>query len=255
MLKTSIEDLKSLFKDLGVKPGDNVMVHSSVFSLGVIENGIAGFHSAMTQTIGDEGNIIVPTFTHSYRNNNVFSILNTPADRSLGIYSEFIRLQPKSVRNTDPLFSMALLGKEASLIERKSINCFGGSSVYERLFESDILFLALGITYSTGLSAFMHLEKLAEVPYRESKLFYGESIDEMNVRHQDSAIHFVRNEETFFANGRTNREPIGLMMEDAGVSKAIQFRNGKHFALRAKSFKEFVLEKLNQNKMLMFENN
>lgn len=255
MLKTFSEDLKFLFHKLGVVSNDIVMVHSSLFSLGLIQNGVEGFHDVLSKSIGPEGCIIVPTFTHSYRHNKIYNLKQTPSDKTLGLYSEYIRNHKNAIRNSDPLFSMAALGNNDNLIERNSINCFGVGSVYEKLFNADVLFIALGISYSTGLSAFMHLEKLAEVPYRKDLKLYGESIDENNTIYKDSAIHFARNEEDFYLNGRTNREPIGKDLERVGISKAVNFRNGKHFSIRAKSFKEFVLERLEKDKMCMFENN
>jgi aminoglycoside N3'-acetyltransferase len=255
MLKTSIAELKSLFSQLGLRTADKVMVHSSLFSLGLIEQGIDGFHQALVDTVGEEGCIIVPTFTHSYRHKKVYDIRSSPSDKTLGVYPEFIRKKDNATRNTDPLFSMAAIGNDADIIKRDSNYCFGRGSVYEKLFDAGVIFLALGITYSTGLSAFMHLEKIAQVPYRRDLKLFGESIDNEGVLYKDCAIHFARNEEVFYTSGKTNREPMGKLLEDAGISKAVQFRNGKHFSVRASFLKEFVLEKLESNKMFMFETN
>lgn len=253
MQKTTIEELKSFLREIGLKTNDKVMIHSSLFSLGIIEKGVDGFHQAVSDIVRPDGCIIVPTFTHSYRHKKVYDVNLSSSDKTLGIYPEFIRKQPNAKRSMDPLFSMAALGADTELVKRKSINCFGEDSVYEQLFEADILFLALGITYSTGLSAFMHLEKLGGVPYRKDLLFYGKSINEEGVLINDCARHFARDEDRFYSTGRTNREPMGALLEDVGISKAISFRNGRHFALRARFFKEFVLEKLSQDKMFMFE--
>lgn len=255
MLKTSIADLTSFFKELGLRQSDKVMIHSSLFSLGIIERGIEGFHQAVMDVIGEEGCIIVPTFTHSYRHKKIYDIKLTSSDKTLGMYPEFIRKKEGASRNMDPLFSMAALGHNTELIRRRTINCFGEGSVYEKLFDNNIVFLALGITYSTGLSAFMHLEKLAGVPYRKDLLLCGESIDEGGVLHNDCAMHFARDEDDFYIKGRTNREPMGGLLEGAGISKALTFRNGRHFALRAGLFKEFVLEKLSCDTMFMFDTN
>ncbi len=254
MTKTSIKDIEDLLIRLGLQRKDRVMVHSSLFSLGVIENGVDGFHRALLNVIGNEGTIIVPTFTHSFRQGKVFNILESPSEKSLGIYAEYIRKTQSSVRSSDPLFSMAAIGPDAQeLMNRKSINCFGKGSVYERLFEANVRYLALGITYSTGLSAFMHLERLANVPYRKELRLEGRSINTTGKEFDDSAIHFARDENKFYQTGRTNREPMGAMLEEAGVSVAINFRNGRHFALSSNSFEQFVLNQLKENPMIMFE--
>jgi aminoglycoside 3-N-acetyltransferase len=254
MTKTSIKDIEELIVGLGFQRKDRVMVHSSLFSLGIIENGVEGFHHALLNVIGEEGTIIVPTFTHSFRQGKVFNILETPSEKSLGMYAEYIRKLKGAVRSSDPLFSMAAFGPDAQeLMIRTSINCFGKGSVYERLFEANVRYLALGITYSTGLSAFMHLERLANVPYRKELCLEGRSIDTDGKEFDDSAIHFARDENEFYQTGRTNREPMGAMLEEAGVSVAANFKNGRHFALSSKPFEEFVLNKLKDNPMIMFE--
>ena len=256
MTRTSIKDIEKLLRGLGLQKNDRVMVHSSLFSLGIIENGIDGFHQALLNVIGDEGTIIVPAFTHSYRQGKIFDLLQTPSEKSLGMYSEYIRKKSSSVRSADPLFSMAASGPDAhELMIRTSINCFGTGSVYERLFEANVRYLAIGITYSTGLSAFMHLEKLANVPYRKDLFLTGRSINAEGQEYDDSAIHFARDENEFYQTGRTNREPMGVMLEDAKVSLAANFKNGRHFALLSKPFEQFVLSKLENDPMMMFELN
>lgn len=254
MTRTSIKEIEVLLRLLGLKRNDRVMVHSSLFSLGIIENGINGFHQALMNVIGDEGTIIVPAFTHSFRQGKIFDILQTPSEKSLGLYSEYIRKKSNSVRSSDPLFSMVASGPDAQeLMIRTSINCFGVGSVYERLFEANVRYLAIGITYSTGLSAFMHLEKLASVPYRNDLFLSGRSINASGQEYDDSAVHFARDESAFYRTGRTNREPMGVMLEEAKVSLSANFKNGRHFSLLSKPFEQFVLTKLEKNPLMMFE--
>ena len=71
MRYTSIDEIKHLISSLGLKKKDVVLVHSSLFSLGKIENNVEGFYKAIRDVIGEEGTIIVPTFTYSFRRNDL----------------------------------------------------------------------------------------------------------------------------------------------------------------------------------------
>ena len=74
---------------------------------------------------------------------------------------------------------------------------FWRKSVFDKLFEKNILVINLGISYTTGLTAFLHLEKKANVFYRHDKLFKGKTIDYKGQKILDSAIHFIKREKIF----------------------------------------------------------
>ena len=252
--KTSIRELEDLLSTLGVGDGDIVMVHSAVFTLGHIESGPSGLYHAFRNLLGDEGTLIVPTFTYSFRRDQVFDVRNTPVGAEIGAFAEYVRKLPGAIRSTDPLFSMAAIGPRAdALMERSTHYCFGPGSIYEKLFAANVLFVALGITYSTGLTCFLHLERLAEVDYRREMRFGGQSIGYDGNVYDDWAIHFARDEERYPA-AYTNRNPLGYRMEEIGISRAVDFGSGHHIALRAQPFAEYVLVELARDPHVMFVN-
>ena len=250
--RTSVDELAGLFRALGAGPGDVVMVHSAVFTLGRVENGLAGLYQAVRQVIGPEGTLVAPTFTYSFRRREVFDVRGTPSSREIGVFSEYVRGLPGAVRSLDPLFSMVAVGPEAeALMEHKVKHSFGPGSVYERLFERDMLLAALGITYDTGLSAFMHLEKLAGVDYRIDLLCRGTTVGYDGLAFADEITHYARHEEKY-PRGDRNRIPFGKRMEADGVATALDFGSGRHVALRAKPFAEYTLEALAKDPHVMF---
>jgi len=252
MIKTSQKDIKLLLNDLGVKSDDVVMIHSALYTMGHIENGANGFYQALRNQVGENGTIIVPTFTYSYRRNQIYDIRKTKAPNEIGVFSEFVRNRGHAVRSADPLFSMAAEGPKAeNLMKRDSLYCFGANSIYEKIFQENAVILGFGISYSTGLAAFMHLEKLAKVDYRYDLEFKGVSIDHDGNKYNDKAIHYARNEE-LYPYGKTDRERIGAAMERYGVATRIDYGSGKHIALRTREFKDFVLTQLNKEPHIMF---
>lgn len=253
MIKTSKKDLTDLLISLGLKKKTNVLFHSSLLHFGKIEGGINSLYTCARNIIGDEGNIIVPTFTYSYRINKVFNVKKSKSYTMIGAFSEHIRKKKNSFRNTDPLFSFSCIGPDKKkLIERKSLNCFGKNSVYEKLQKKNILIINLGITYSTGVTAFIHLEKLANISYRKDKIFRGISINHQGKKIVDKAKHFIKDEK-FFKSHKTNREKVGIILEKKGISKAISKRNCKHFSLKFSEFSEEVYNLLVKKPFLMIE--
>ena len=71
-----IEDLKNL----GIKKGDIVLMHSSYKSLGVIEGGAKTFFEAFLDVIGEEGTLILPALSYETvtRENPCFDKEKTP---------------------------------------------------------------------------------------------------------------------------------------------------------------------------------
>lgn len=250
MLSTSKNKLYELFQSLGIQSGDNLIVHSNFISLGLVEGGLKGFYDLLRSIIGSEATLVVPTFTWSFRRNEVFDILKSPSAKSIGVFSEFVRQKETAFRSGCPLFSMAAEGPLAKgLMKRESIACFGEGSIYEKLFRANMKILGLGITYSTGISEFMHLERLAGVDYRKDMLLEGESIDIHGRKFHDSALHFARNESV--VGGRVNREPMGLELEKLQISKRINYHGSSFFCLTCRDFKDFVLQELNRDKRAM----
>lgn len=254
MIRTSREQLIFLFTKLGLRRDSVVMVHSALFSLGQIEGGVNGFYQTLMDHIGPEGTLIVPTFTYSFRRSLVFNKLKSPVARNIGIFAEYVRNQENAIRSSDPLFSMAAVGPRASeLMERTSHYCFGESSIYERLFNNNIYFIGIGISYSSGLTGFIHLENLAKVNYRKNKRFYGVSIDENEKKIKDNAVHFALLDQSS-TDIIINREPIGIRLENHGVSTAFQYAQGKHISLRGHNWLDFVLNELQNDRNCMIEN-
>jgi aminoglycoside 3-N-acetyltransferase len=253
MQRTSINDLQSLFLQMGLKKNQIVLIHTSLISLGIIEKGVEGVYEALRNILGLEATIIVPTFTYSFRKKETFDINNTPSPKQLGPFCEFIRNLKKSERSHDPLFSFCANGPMSNLImKKKSKNCFGQGSVFDNFYKHKIKILALGLNYSTGITSFIHIEKLSKVPYREDKTFNGISIDNNGVKHKDYAIHFIKNEK-FFRTNTSCRENIGHLLEEQKISKPQNFGSGRHLLIDFSDMVSSTLEVLEKNPYCMLK--
>jgi len=250
--RTSFADLVGLFEALGLDRGDIAMVHCSLFTLGVLPEGPKTLLDALRWVLGEEGTVVVPTFTYSYRRGEVFDVRETPSDPAIGVFSEFVRRSPGAIRSLCPQFSMASVGMRAeTLMYRDGPACFGPGSIYQRLFDEGVKTIALGVPYSRGLSAFMHFEKLAGVPYRRDLPLSGRTIGYDGVVFEDSAIHFAR-DEVNYVGGFTDRENMGRELEAAGIAKVCRLSHSAHVLLPAAAWRDHVVGRLKSDPLAMF---
>ncbi len=79
----SLSDLSDSFKQLGIEQGDNVIVHSSLFSLGKIEEFAVNalpqaFLAGLELALGNSGSVFVPTFNYDFPKSRVADLRIQP---------------------------------------------------------------------------------------------------------------------------------------------------------------------------------
>jgi len=238
--KTSRQEIVELVTHLGVGPGDRLMVHSFLPSLGIIEGGPGGLADALGEVLGPDGTLMVPTFTYSFRRDEVFDIRGSKS--TVGAFTEHVRTQPGAVRSACPMFSMAGIGPDADrLLQRQSPACFGAGSVFEALFDNDVKFLGLGIDYDQGYTFFMHLEKIANIPLREDQTYYGDCLDLDGQQYADQATHFVRVDDPPWSR---NRRRLCGALAARGVIRETVIDGCAHRLFEAKVVGDAVLDAL-----------
>jgi aminoglycoside 3-N-acetyltransferase len=240
MRKTTRQDIVELVAGLGVSPGDRLMVHSFLPSLGIVEDGLAGLAGALREVLGPDGTLLVPTFTYSFRRDEVFDIRNSKS--TVGAFTEYVRKGAGAVRSACPLFSMAGIGPDAArLLERHSSACFGVGSVFETLFDNDVKFLGLGVDYNQGFSFCMHLEKLAGIPQRQSRTFRGDCLDWEGRQYQDEAVHFVRVDDPPW---QSNRRRLCERLATEGIIREAVVDGCDHRLFESNTFQDAILDHL-----------
>jgi aminoglycoside 3-N-acetyltransferase len=252
LIRTSSKKLLSIINQLDIKEGSYIMIHCSSFIFGKIEGGIDNLYNILKKNLGEQNTLIYPSFTYSFRRKEIFNISNTPCDNQIGILSEIARKDKISYRNNDPLFSLVATGKDKYIIERKKKSCFGFNSIYEKLFKKNFFILSLGVEFTNGISEFMHIEKLAKVPYRYDKIFKGISVSKENIFYNDYANHFVRNE-SFFKKFKQNRENFGNKLIKKKIIKKFIYGYGQILLIDGRNFLDYTFNELQKNKLLMVD--
>jgi len=178
---------------LGVKPGDNLLIHSSLSSFGEVEGGadavIDGALDAVTYKGFVLGTLMVPTLTghRGLSPDNPPHIDLRTAACWTGVIPETLRTRADAVRSIHPTHSCAAIGNQAQkLLQRHewSPTPCGVLSPYYGLATANgkIVLLGCGLESCT---TFHTIEELANVDYHlQPDLSFGSCIDSRGNRIQ-----------------------------------------------------------------------
>lgn len=191
-----MKDILYGLRSIGLHDGDIVLLHSSLKSMGYVEDGQKAVIEAILRVIGSMGTLLVPTLTgkreDSKSNPPVFDVLNTPC--WTGIIPETVRKMEASRRSCHPTHSISAIGyKKIELTKGHEKTCSpcDRESPYYKLAKLNGYILLLGVDQESN--TFIHAcEEEAGVPYHlqkdytESKVIYynGEHINVKNRLHE-----------------------------------------------------------------------
>ena len=161
-------DLTSLVKDfraLGIRPGMDLLVHSSLRRLGPVEGGADTVIDALLEVLGPEGTLMMSTVSGNVTENQpVFDVRHTPS--TVGTLSNVFLKREGVIRSLHPVHSVAALGPRAEFFTGGHLECstpWSPGSPYGKLMRNKgfILFLGTNFTCNTCIHA---LEIEARVP-------------------------------------------------------------------------------------------
>lgn len=165
--------LSKQFRDLGVKEGMTLLVHSSLSSLGWVCGGAATVILALEEVLGGDGTLAMPTnstdlsdpagWNHPAVPEKWWQEIRdwTPAyspdltpTRQMGAISECFRKQDGTLRSGHPLVSFAARGKNARFItEDHSLSySLGEGSPLARIYDLNGYVLLLGVGHGNNTS-------------------------------------------------------------------------------------------------------
>jgi aminoglycoside 3-N-acetyltransferase len=132
---------------MGLMAGDNVMVHSSLSSIGRVEGGAETVVEAFLELLGPEGTLMVPTFTHS--GCQYFDPLITPSLN--GAITEAARHVPGAVRSLHPTHAATAIGPDAErLVDDGDRGALGRDCALDRLCKKGGYVLLLGVDHKSN---------------------------------------------------------------------------------------------------------
>jgi len=188
-------ELSKAIASVGVEEGDIVFSHLAPPALGFAREMLDGKDIAPTilkailNVIGPTGTFLTPTYSYSFTSGQDFDPQSTPCQ--VGAFGEWFRQQDGVLRSEDPLFSVAGIGPETSILfHRLPKDCFGPDSLYDRLQKrgAKVCNIGLDLFYFTPIH---HLEKMMDIPYRYDKLFTGH-VYRNGKPEKNSWVYYVR---------------------------------------------------------------
>lgn len=157
---------------LGVKPGDVVLVHSSMRGLGYIDGGPNAVVDALLEAVGSDGTVLFPTLTGRATDGPEYppaiELSSTRCAAFVGIVPETARTRADAIRSVHPTHSVVAIGanrEEWTSGHQNGHSPCDEASPYFRLMEQGGKILLLGgVTHDSNTS--LHcIEELAAVPY------------------------------------------------------------------------------------------
>ena len=133
MITPKLDILASL-KMAGINKDDIVMIHADAGVAAQIKypnnNKLQTIINQLIEYFYDSGTLIVPTFSYSITENEIF---NKNKSRSkVGLFSEKFLLTPSVIRTNHPMFSFGLIGKNLSkYVNCTNNDCFGSNTIFD----------------------------------------------------------------------------------------------------------------------------
>lgn len=150
---------------LGVIPGDILMVHSSIKSLGVFNGGLEAIITGFLNAIGPKGTLLMPALCWTITTNEIFDPRSTAS--IVGLLPEYFRQRQGTIRSIHPTHSVCGIGSLANdLLDDHVLDrtpC-GAHSPFRKITETNgkIVMLGCGLRPNTTMHA---LEEFVVPPY------------------------------------------------------------------------------------------
>lgn len=161
------QDAKNTFQEVGIMPGCNVLIHASIKAIGYVNGGAETIVSALLDSIGPEGTLIVPTFVFTRKPNEIPVIDPIHDPCNTGSICEAARKHPDASHSTAYTHRFSAIGPLAKWIcgADPRISPFDPQGTFGRILDSKPRILLIGVAY-THCTAGHFCEYLNHVDYR-----------------------------------------------------------------------------------------
>ena len=189
------EDLKNL----GIKKDDNVLVHSSMKSIGKVDGGADTVLDVFCEYLAEHGHIALPAHTWDSIDDehNIFDPEKEPA--CVGILTEIFRKRKSVLRSLHPTHSVAIMGKDAEYFVKdehlRETPC-AREGCWGKFLDMDFKIIFLGC--GTECNTFLHgVEEWLGVPDRLSGNYH-----QFKIKMPDGSLFDRPSRRHFTASGK-----------------------------------------------------
>lgn len=158
--------LRQHLRDLGVRPGSVLLVHTAFSKIRPVEGGPQGLILALTDAVGRDGTLVMPSMSDD--DDHPFDPATTPC-RELGVVADTFWRLPGVLRGNSPHAFAATGPAAATIVAPQPVKIpHGPDSPVGRVHDLDGWILLLGVSHDGNTT--VHLaEGLAGVRYRRPK--------------------------------------------------------------------------------------
>jgi len=260
--RIDVEKVAEALRELGIRAGDMVGLHSRVPSLGriIVEIFKRGGDKAVEQAANDiidafvaavgpsQGTVCVPTFSYCFVGREGSGAFNPDTSPShVGMLTGVFLHRPDSVRSLHPTHSVAAIGARAEELVRghENVPALGEDSPFHRLAQWGGWLCYFGTNGNT-LSLLHVAEAVARVPYL--KVFRYEYCGWKNaalIERSDGKVEEVPLEQTPGCSKHFHRfDPLA---EKAGIMRTTQIYGSRVVLFKAKDALNLAVEKLRED--------
>ncbi len=166
----SKETLKKQLGSLGIKSGDNIIIHSSLKSMGWIAGGAQAVVEALMETVTRNGTIVMPAQSGDNSEPSYWMLPPVPEAwyepirqsipaydpnltplREMGKIADCFHRHPETIRSPHPAHSFMAWGLHADdwMSEHPLDDSFGNSSPLGKMCGADVKVVMIGVSYES----------------------------------------------------------------------------------------------------------
>lgn len=253
----SQEELEKQLDKMGIRPGDVLLVHSSLSKMGYIEGGPETVVHALIDKVGETGHVLMPTSPNAglqleyVQKLGCFDIRFSPS--KLGAISETFRQLPKVRRSGSVTEPVSCFGPDAEWFTKDHIDQqtpYNEHSPFYKVAARKGKILYVGCTFdNAGTSLHLLEDAIAEFKF---PVYYPE-LFEVKVRHEDSNLstHQIKVHNPEMSIKRRCDELIPLF-EKHGVLKHTVFGNAPTLLVDAAGMLKVMIDEYVKNGVTMY---
>lgn len=238
-----VSDLQNALYMLGIRQGDTICVHSQIYSLGIPGMSRTKYLNTLLnvlkEAVGSDGTVIMPAFSYSFCENEVFDVQNSKS--TVGLLTEFFRNSEGVSRTVHPIFSFCVWGRRKEEFMDISTDAFSMDSVYGKMIRNNDKMILLGA--DKGYTIYYLAEESVGVSHRFYKNFSGVVRD--GERESTLTVpYYVRH-----LNKRSEEDPqkVSAYLLEQGIEKSVPFGWGTISVFPCRSMYESIVSKLKED--------
>lgn len=183
--------LQDIYQSVGIGEDQLVYLTGNIGGVGLLglptkEKVLEAHLCTLIKLLGPQGTLVMPSFSWRLLRgpSPVFDPARTPSET--GVLSEYLRVQPGTMRSRHPLASVVATGKLAEAIATApSRHAYGPLSPWDVMVQSEGVFVSIGLPLERTISLVHHVEHIMAVPYRFVKEFrVGVVQDQTGIVHE-----------------------------------------------------------------------